>query len=184
MVANPLALRGAGPVKRGVGGGEPLVQKLLGCGVVNGPNRLKVTFSPATLPAKPDKLALSLVVARPTTWEVCAAVVVSLGVAQRGKLPALKSCRSAVTDGEARVSERNVAKQPLRAGEPRVAVRSIPDSKKPLVPTEPGAQGVVIGRNVWGHTHPRAMVMALSQLIHDNVSVEQALDTVARSSRS
>jgi class I fructose-bisphosphate aldolase len=47
-----------------------------------------------------------------------------------------------------------------------------------------GAQGVVIGRNVWGHTHPRAMVMALSQLIHDNVSVEQALDTVARSSRS
>jgi len=44
---------------------------------------------------------------------------------------------------------------------------------------EAGAAGAVIGRNIWGHAHPRAMVMALSQMIHRDASVDEALDVLA-----
>jgi class I fructose-bisphosphate aldolase len=42
-----------------------------------------------------------------------------------------------------------------------------------------GAAGAVIGRNIWGHAHPRAMVTALSQMIHRDASVDEALDVLA-----
>jgi class I fructose-bisphosphate aldolase len=42
-----------------------------------------------------------------------------------------------------------------------------------------GAAGVVIGRNIWGHAHPPAMVTALGRMIHHNASVEEALDGLA-----
>ncbi|MBI3951814.1 MAG: fructose-bisphosphate aldolase [Acidobacteria bacterium] len=45
-----------------------------------------------------------------------------------------------------------------------------------------GAAGVVIGRNIWCHPRPRAVVATLSQLIHHNTSVEEALDTLASGS--
>ena len=144
MVATPPELSVADPLKKGVGGGLA-VQKLLDCGVLNGPNRLKVTFSPLTLPTKPDSVAVSLVVAAPTMFDVWAAAVATVGVAHKLKLPLLKSCRSEVTEAEDRVSARMVEKQLLLSAVGTVAVRSMPASKKPLVPTEPGAHGVVMG---------------------------------------
>jgi DhnA family fructose-bisphosphate aldolase class Ia len=42
-----------------------------------------------------------------------------------------------------------------------------------------GASGVVIGRNIWGHSNPRAIVSALSHLIHRNASAEEALNRLA-----
>lgn len=42
-----------------------------------------------------------------------------------------------------------------------------------------GAAGVVMGRNVWGHAHPKAMVKALSEMIHNNASADEALDLLA-----
>ncbi len=39
-----------------------------------------------------------------------------------------------------------------------------------------GAAGVVMGRNVWGHPRPEAMVKALAAMIHNNASVTEALD--------
>lgn len=38
-----------------------------------------------------------------------------------------------------------------------------------------GAAGAVIGRNVWGHETPRAMVAALASIVHDDATVEAAL---------
>ncbi|RKX77851.1 MAG: deoxyribose-phosphate aldolase [Spirochaetes bacterium] len=38
-----------------------------------------------------------------------------------------------------------------------------------------GAAGVAIGRNVWGAAEPLKMAKALSALIHDNASAEEAL---------
>ena len=40
-----------------------------------------------------------------------------------------------------------------------------------------GAAGAVIGRNVWGHRNPRALVTALSHMVHEDASVESAVDT-------
>ena len=44
---------------------------------------------------------------------------------------------------------------------------------------EAGAAGVAFGRNIWGHPRPGAMVAALSRIIHQNASVEGALDVLA-----
>ncbi|MCS6804717.1 MAG: fructose-bisphosphate aldolase [Acidobacteriota bacterium] len=41
-----------------------------------------------------------------------------------------------------------------------------------------GASGVVIGRNVWGHPRPQAMVTALHRIIHGQASVQQALEVL------
>jgi len=38
-----------------------------------------------------------------------------------------------------------------------------------------GGKGVCIGRNIWGHPHPRRMVSAIASIIHDAATVEQAL---------
>jgi DhnA family fructose-bisphosphate aldolase class Ia len=43
---------------------------------------------------------------------------------------------------------------------------------------EAGAAGAVIGRNIWGHDHPQAMVAALNRMIHHNASVNEALDVL------
>lgn len=39
-----------------------------------------------------------------------------------------------------------------------------------------GLAGVTFGRSVWGDKHPTAVVLALKALIHDNSTVEQALE--------
>jgi DhnA family fructose-bisphosphate aldolase class Ia len=39
-----------------------------------------------------------------------------------------------------------------------------------------GLGGVTYGRFVWQHAHPSAVIKSLSALIHENVSVEKALD--------
>lgn len=39
-----------------------------------------------------------------------------------------------------------------------------------------GAAGAVIGRNVWSHRNPRALVEALSHLVHGDASVEETLE--------
>jgi putative autoinducer-2 (AI-2) aldolase len=38
-----------------------------------------------------------------------------------------------------------------------------------------GAIGLNLGRNVWKHDHPVAMVKALRAIIHENASVKEAL---------
>jgi class I fructose-bisphosphate aldolase len=42
-----------------------------------------------------------------------------------------------------------------------------------------GAAGVVMGRQIWKHTHPQSIVKALNRLIHHNASVEEAQDVLA-----
>jgi DhnA family fructose-bisphosphate aldolase class Ia len=42
-----------------------------------------------------------------------------------------------------------------------------------------GVAGVVMGRNVWGHPRPRAMVQALSRMIHHDASVTDAVEILA-----
>ena len=39
-----------------------------------------------------------------------------------------------------------------------------------------GAVGINLGRNVWQSPHPAAMAKALQAVIHENVSVKQALE--------
>ena len=46
-----------------------------------------------------------------------------------------------------------------------------------------GAAGAAIGRNIWGHAHPKAMVKAIGRIIHEGVSVAEALDILATGSR-
>jgi len=41
---------------------------------------------------------------------------------------------------------------------------------------EKGAIGLNLGRNVWQHEHPVAMMKALRAIIHENASVEEASD--------
>jgi DhnA family fructose-bisphosphate aldolase class Ia len=38
-----------------------------------------------------------------------------------------------------------------------------------------GAAGVAIGRNIWQHPQPRAMVEAMVGLVHEGWTVKQAL---------
>ncbi len=44
---------------------------------------------------------------------------------------------------------------------------------------EAGASGVAIGRNIWGHSDPQALVKALSRLIHHDGTVDEALKVLA-----
>lgn len=41
-----------------------------------------------------------------------------------------------------------------------------------------GVAGVVMGRNVWGHSRPGAMVKALAAIVHQNASVPDALESL------
>ena len=47
-----------------------------------------------------------------------------------------------------------------------------------------GLGGVTYGRFVWQHKHPSAVIKSLSALIHDNVSVEKALDIYGAAAES
>ena len=40
---------------------------------------------------------------------------------------------------------------------------------------EAGARGLVFGRNIWQHPHPRALLLALSAIVHERASVPEAL---------
>ncbi len=42
-----------------------------------------------------------------------------------------------------------------------------------------GASGVAMGRNIWGHANPTAMIAAVSAIIHDDASVASALALLA-----
>lgn len=44
---------------------------------------------------------------------------------------------------------------------------------------EIGVAGVVMGRNVWGHPRPQAMVKALSKMIHHDATVDEVMDIIA-----
>jgi len=39
-----------------------------------------------------------------------------------------------------------------------------------------GAAGVAIGRNIWGYSKPGKITAALSNIIHNGVSVEEAIN--------
>lgn len=39
---------------------------------------------------------------------------------------------------------------------------------------EAGAAGIAFGRNIWQHENPKALVKALSKIIHENASIEEA----------
>jgi DhnA family fructose-bisphosphate aldolase class Ia len=39
-----------------------------------------------------------------------------------------------------------------------------------------GAKGIAMGNNIWRHEHPEKIVAALASIIHDDASVDQALD--------
>ncbi|MFN8456493.1 MAG: hypothetical protein U0401_17795 [Anaerolineae bacterium] len=41
-----------------------------------------------------------------------------------------------------------------------------------------GGVGLTIGRNVWGHPKPRAMVAALRTIVHNRASVDEALGLI------
>jgi hypothetical protein len=43
---------------------------------------------------------------------------------------------------------------------------------------EAGCKGLVIGRNVWGHRNVTGMAAALSRIVHENASVEDALKEI------
>lgn len=43
-----------------------------------------------------------------------------------------------------------------------------------------GAAGVAMGRNIWGHEAPAKYVSAISMLIHENATVDQALAELTR----
>jgi DhnA family fructose-bisphosphate aldolase class Ia len=43
---------------------------------------------------------------------------------------------------------------------------------------EAGGAGVFFGRNVWQHQNPTAMTRALCEVIHEGVSVSEALENL------
>lgn len=46
-----------------------------------------------------------------------------------------------------------------------------------------GASGVSVGRNLWQHPDPTAMTRAVARLVHDRVSLEDALHELGKSQR-
>ncbi len=46
--------------------------------------------------------------------------------------------------------------------------------------TDAGAKGVIMGRNIWGHRNPPAMVEAIAKIIHEDESVEKALKIISK----
>ncbi|MEM4246314.1 MAG: fructose-bisphosphate aldolase, partial [Candidatus Bathyarchaeia archaeon] len=60
------------------------------------------------------------------------------------------------------------------AGGPRIesdrdALKMVKES------VEAGGAGVAIGRNIWQHKHPSKMTEAIAKIIHEDISVEEAL---------
>ncbi len=58
------------------------------------------------------------------------------------------------------------------AGDPKGLLKIVQDS------VEAGAKGVIMGRNVFGHKNPAAMVKAISKMVHEDESIERALKTI------
>jgi len=58
------------------------------------------------------------------------------------------------------------------AGDPEGLLRIVHDVM------ETGAKGVIMGRNVWGYKDPVAMVEAISRIVHEDESVENALKII------
>jgi len=46
-----------------------------------------------------------------------------------------------------------------------------------------GAAGVVFGRNIWQHGNPGGMTRAIGRMVHEGISVEEALKEIARNKR-
>ena len=67
----------------------------------------------------------------------------------------------------------------LVRGGGKVTTRELLERTKTAV--EVGARGVVYGRNVVQHPHPASLIAALQAIVHDNKSVEEALDLVKES---
>lgn len=42
-----------------------------------------------------------------------------------------------------------------------------------------GAKGAVMGRNIWQHENPAGVTRAMSRIIHEDISVDEAMDDVA-----
>lgn len=55
------------------------------------------------------------------------------------------------------------------AGDPEGLLRMVQDVM------DAGAKGVIMGRNVWGYKDPSAMVKAISKIVHEGYSAEEAL---------
>jgi DhnA family fructose-bisphosphate aldolase class Ia len=63
----------------------------------------------------------------------------------------------------------------LMAGGPKLdSERSLLEAVKGMI--EGGGSGIFVGRNVWQHQNPQAMLAALRKVIHENASVEEALE--------
>jgi len=58
------------------------------------------------------------------------------------------------------------------AGNPEELLRIVGDVM------EVGAKGVIMGRNVWGHKDPVAMVRAISKIVHEEESFESAVKII------
>lgn len=64
------------------------------------------------------------------------------------------------------------------AHDPKTLFRSVRDA------LDGGVRGVALGRNVWQHRDPAAMVRALRALVHDDASVGAALDVLSDTASS
>ena len=60
------------------------------------------------------------------------------------------------------------------AGGPKTNVKGLLKHTKEIM--NAGAVGLAIGRNVWQHEHPVAMIRALRAIVHENASVDEAND--------
>jgi len=58
------------------------------------------------------------------------------------------------------------------AGDPAGLLRIVRDVM------DVGAKGVIMGRNVWGHKDPAAMVKAISKMVHEGETAENALKII------
>jgi DhnA family fructose-bisphosphate aldolase class Ia len=59
------------------------------------------------------------------------------------------------------------------AGDERALLQVIRDA------VDKGAAGVAIGRNIWGHPDPGRIVAAISAVVHDDATVDDALQEIA-----
>jgi DhnA family fructose-bisphosphate aldolase class Ia len=61
----------------------------------------------------------------------------------------------------------------VAGGEKMKTIRDVIEMTRGIM--DGGGKGIVFGRNVWQHEDPEAMVRALTKIIHENYSVEDAL---------
>jgi fructose-bisphosphate aldolase / 2-amino-3,7-dideoxy-D-threo-hept-6-ulosonate synthase len=58
------------------------------------------------------------------------------------------------------------------SGDPEVFLKFVKSS------LDAGARGVSVGRNVWTHPNPAGMTKAICKIVHDDVSVEEAMEEI------